>query len=313
MSAPPIGLCLVEPAAFGFNADTATTNRFQRLAPHLTPAAAAATARREFAGLVAALRGAGIPLAIAADTAEPARPDAVFTNNWVSFHADGTVVLYPMRDPVRRAERREAVIDEVKRQLGFIEQGRIDLSAEESAGRFLEGTGSLVLDHRERIAYACRSPRTDPALLAQWARLMDYEPFLFDAATADGVPVYHTNVVLWIGAAVAGVGLDWVAPEQRDALADRLRASGRELLALRDAQLHDFAGNMLEVHAGDGSQRLVMSARAAASLDDSQRSQLAALSCQPLVAAVPVIEQLGGGSVRCMLVEVPLPPRAQTR
>jgi hypothetical protein len=156
-----VGLCLVEPAAFGFNADTATTNRFQRLAPHLTPAAAAAAARREFAGLVAALRGAGIPLAIAADTAEPAKPDAVFPNNWVSFHIDGTVVLYPMRDPVRRAERREAVIDEVKRQLGFIERGRIDLSSEESAGRFLEGTGSLVLDHRERIAYACRSPRTD--------------------------------------------------------------------------------------------------------------------------------------------------------
>jgi hypothetical protein len=303
------GLCLVEPAAFGFNAGTAATNRFQQPSD-LTAAAAAAAARTEFDGLVQALHKAGIPLAIAADTPEPAKPDAVFPNNWVSFHADGTVVLYPMCDPARRAERREQVIQQVKRQLGFVERRRFDLSGEERHGRFLEGTGSLVLDHRRRIAYACRSPRTDPDLLAEWARLMHYEPFLFDAATPDGVPVYHTNVVMWLGSGLAGVGLEWVAPEQRDALADRLRATGRELLALTDAQLHAFAGNMLQVSAG-GQRHLLMSARAAASLEGAQHRQITEAGMQPIAVALPVIEQLGGGSVRCMLAEVPLTPQMQ--
>jgi hypothetical protein len=304
-------LCLVEPAAFGFNAGTAASNRFQQDAA-LHQDAVAATARAEFAGLVGALRGAGIPLAIAADQPFPAKPDAVFPNNWVSFHAEGTVVLYPMQHPSRRAERREEVIDAVKQQLGFVEQCRIDLSGEELKGRFLEGTGSLVLDHRERIAYACRSPRTDAGLLAEWARLMDYEPFLFDATTRDGVPVYHTNVVMWIGARMAGVGLEWVAPRQRGALAERLRAAGRDLLELDDAQLHDFAGNMLEVPAG-GRQCLLMSARARASLSPSQLDQLGAAQCVPVSASIPLIEQLGGGSVRCMLAEVPLPATADAR
>lgn len=306
MTAAATGLCLVEPMAFGFNAQTATTNRFQRAVPHLAAADAAALARREFNGLVQSLRAAGIPLAIAGDTPQPVKPDAVFPNNWVSFHADGTVVLYPMHDPVRRLERREAVIQQVKQQLDFVERRRLDLSSEERQSRFLEGTGSLVLDHRERIAYACRSPRTDATLLVEWARQMDYEPFLFDAATADGVPVYHTNVVLWIGEGIAGIGADRVPPDQREPLLQRLRASGRDLLLLTDAQLHVFVGNMLEVPAPDGTHRLVMSARAAASLDAAQRAQLAAAQCTPLVAAVPVIEQLGGGSVRCMLAEVPL-------
>lgn len=298
------GLCLVEPAAFGFNAGTAATNRFQQPSGALTPAAAAAAAREEFHGLVRALRKAGIPLAIAADTPEPPKPDAVFPNNWVSFHADGTVVLYPMHDPARRAERREAVIQQVKHQLDFVERRRFDLSGEERHGRFLEGTGSLVLDHQRRIAYACRSPRTDAGLLAEWARMMDFEPFIFDAATADGVPVYHTNVVMWLGTGIAGVGLEWVAPAQRAALADRLRAAGRGLLRLDNAQLHSFAGNMLEVA---GSRRhLLMSARAAGSLDEVQRRQIADAGIEPVVVALPVIEQLGGGSVRCMLAEVPL-------
>ncbi len=300
------GLCLVEPVAFGFNAQTAVTNRFQQEAPELTPAVAAAAARRECTGLVDALRAAGIPLAVAEDTPQPPNPDAVFPNNWVSFHADGTVVVYPMHDPLRRAERRESVIDAVKQQLGFIEQRRIDLSAEEQRGRFLEGTGSLVLDHRERVAYACRSPRTDASLVQEWARLMDYEPFLFDAATPDGTPVYHTNVVMWMGTDITGVGLDWVPPAQRGALLKRLTASGRDILNLRGGQLRDFAGNMFEVTAPDASQHLVMSARAAASLDYTQRVQLARAQCQPLVAAVPTIERLGGGSVRCMMAEVPL-------
>ncbi len=300
---PVTCLCLVEPAAFGFNTETAVTNRFQQ---NVDLPAAAATARSEFAALATALRAAGIGLCIAPDTQLPVKPDAIFPNNWVSFHDDGTVVLYPMHSPTRRAERREAVIDCVKQQLGFDESRRIDLSGEEQQGRYLEGTGSLVLDRQARIAYACRSPRTDESLVREWARIMDYEPFLFDAATPDGTPVYHTNVLLWIGANIAGLGVEWVAATQRDALLDRLRASGKTVLALDDAQLHAFAGNMLEVNTARGERRLVMSASAAASLHRQQASQLRDSGCMPLVSAVPTIERLGGGSVRCMLAEVPV-------
>ena len=156
---------------------------------------------------------AGIRVCVAPDSPEPAKPDAVFPNNWVSFHADGTVVLYPMHSPLRRAERREAVIDRVKQRARL---RRIPAHRSHRAmnmqGRFLEGTGSLVLDRQARIAYACRSPRTDESLVREWAQLMGYEPFVFDAATRDGTPVYHTNVLLWIGANIAGLGVDWVAP-----------------------------------------------------------------------------------------------------
>jgi hypothetical protein len=294
---------LVEPVAFGFNAETAATNRFQNPS-HLPPAEAAAQARIEFDTLVAALRGAGVAIAVAKDSTTPPKPDAVFPNNWVSFHEDGTLVLYPMRDPTRRAERREAVIDAAKAQLGFRETRRIDLSVAEGSGRFLEGTGSLVLDHRMRVAYACRSPRTDEQLVHEWARQLGYKPFLFDAATADGTPVYHTNVLLWLGEHVAGVGLEWVASDQRAALAEHLRASGRELLALDEAQLRHFAGNMFEVPAASG-RRLVMSAAAHQSLRPEQLQALALAGSVPLVVDVALIERLGGGSVRCMLAEVP--------
>jgi len=297
-------VCMVEPAAFGFNAETAASNRFQRDAG-MTAATAASAARAEFAAMVASLRAAGIGVAVAPDTAMPAKPDAVFPNNWVSFHADGTVVLYPMFNPSRRAERREAVIDCVKSQLGFTETRRIDLTEEERHGRFLEGTGSLVLDHWNRIAYAVPSPRTDASLVREWARLMDYEPVLFDAATPDGAPVYHTNVVLWIGAHVAGAGLDWVPQAQRAALQSRLSIGRRGIMQLGGTQLLAFAGNMLELVNARGETHLAMSASASACLDEPQRAMLRDAGITPLVGAIPVIETLGGGSVRCMLAEVP--------
>jgi hypothetical protein len=295
-------LCLVEPAAFGFNAETAETNHFQQ---RVDLPAAAATARHEFASLASSLRAAGIRVCIAPDTPLPVKPDAIFPNNWVSFHEDGTVVLYPMQSASRRCERREAVLDCVKATLGFRELRRIDLSAQEVHGRYLEGTGSLVLDRDARIAYACRSPRTDVSLVREWAQLMGYETFLFDAATRDGAPVYHTNVLLWIGANIAGVGIEWVPAEQRAGLLARLRACGKTVVLLDDAQLHAFAGNMLEVQSAAGVRHLVMSASAAASLHGDQLAALRDAGCSPLISAVPTIERLGGGSVRCMLAEVP--------
>jgi hypothetical protein len=296
-------VCMVEPAAFGFNAETAVTNRFQHPG-HEQDAAAAA--RAETRGLAAALRNAGIAVALAADTLQPPKPDAVFPNNWVSFHEDGTVVLYPMHSALRRAERREAVIECVSMQLGFRERRRIDLTKEEERGRFLEGTGSLVLDHSARIAYACRSPRTDESLVREWSRLLDYEPVLFDASTPDGTPVYHTNVVLWIGERIAGAGLEWVEPAQREMLRSRIAAAGRRtVMELSAAQLLAFAGNMLELGDSAGRRHLVMSAACSASLKPGQHALLHDAGVEMLVVAVPTIERLGGGSVRCMLAEVP--------
>lgn len=301
-------LLMVEPAAFGYNAQTAATNRFQR-----SPAASedvAVAARAQFAGLVAALRAAGVIVCVARDSADPVKPDAVFPNNWVSFHEDGTVVLYPMQSENRRSERRESIVDQAKAELGFVERRRIDLTAEEDRGRFLEGTGSLVLDHTLRIAYACRSPRTHESLVREWARVMDYEPVIFDASGPDGAPVYHTNVLLWIGERIAGIGLDWVAPKDREMLSARLTArlqagTQRELLQLDTRALQCFAGNMLEIPTPDGERHLAMSSTAAATLDAGQVARLRAAGCKPVIAAIPDIEGLGGGSVRCMMAEVP--------
>jgi hypothetical protein len=306
-------LLMVEPAAFGFNVQTAASNRFQQLPPGDSGAhGIAGVARDQFAGLVNALRAAGATLCVAHDSAAPVKPDAVFPNNWVSFHEDGTIVLYPMQSENRRTERREAVIEQAKRELGFDEKRRIDLTAEERQGRFLEGTGSLVLDRAARVAYACRSPRTDESLVRKWAQLMDYEPVLFDASGPDGAPVYHTNVLLWIGAHIAGLGMEWIAARDRDMLAARLIGGAqRELLHLDTRALQSFAGNMLEIATADGTRLLVMSAAAAAALGDVQQARIRAAGCKAVVAAIPDIERLGGGSVRCMITEVPFPRDAR--
>jgi hypothetical protein len=300
-------LCMVRPEAFGYNAETANTNRFQGTPDAATAFAfdAAARARAEFDGTVAALRGEGLRVCVAADSAEPPKPDAVFPNNWVSFHEDGTVVLYPMREPSRRRERNEALIDSVKRELGFVERRRYDLTAEERRGRFLEGTGSLVLDRARRVAYACRSPRTDEGLAREWAREMGYEPVVFDAASPDCTPVYHTNVLLWIGARLCGCGLDWVDVAQREMLESTLREGGRDLLALDGAALRGYAGNMLDLGADAEANLLAASRTAWNSLSGAQRDQLALAGYRVLLADIPTIETLGGGSVRCMLAEVP--------
>jgi hypothetical protein len=300
-------VCMVRPAAFGFNAETAASNRFQSGAA-ADPARDAAAARQEFDAMAGRLRAAGVRVLVVEDTPFPPKPDAVFPNNWVSFHADGTVVLYPMQCLSRRRERRSDLIDAVREQLGFVERRRVDLTAHESEGRFLEGTGSLVLDHSERIAYACRSPRTDETLVRDWCRQLDYEPVIFDAAAADGTAVYHTNVLLWIGEAVVGIGADWIHPADRDRVLSKLQASGRDVIALSDAALQAFAGNMLEVRCADddAGRALVLSATAEAALDEVTRERLAAATDRLIVADVATIERRGGGSVRCMLAEVPL-------
>jgi hypothetical protein len=298
---------MVRPAAFDYNAETAASNRMQRRAG-LASGEAAARAQGEFDRVANALRSEGIRVCVADDTAEPPKPDAVFPNNWVSFHADGTVVLYPLQAESRRRERRAEIIARVAEQLGFRARRTLDLTAHEAAGRYLEGTGSLVLDHVARVAYACRSPRTSEEVLREWCREMRYEPLLFSAFDRGGVPLYHTNVVMCIGGRVAVVGSEAIAPEDRSAVLGRLAASGREIIEIGHSGIERFAGNALELSSWDEAlgdcSVWVMSMTARGAFDAGAFARLAGGTDTVLTVEIPTIEQLGGGGVRCMLAEV---------
>ena len=298
---------MVRPASFGFNADAAATNRLQQR-PQVGAQDVQALALAEFEALRATLVAEGVRVCVADDTPAPPKPDAVFPNNWVSFHADGTVVLYPLQPPSRRPERREAIVEQACRELGYPLRRRLDLAVHEHDGRFLEGTGSLVLDPRQRRAYACLSPRTDLSLLHEWCALLDYEPVAFRATDAHGLPWYHTNVMMCIGTAFALVAAESIAPQDRERVLDSLAASGRELIEIDRAAVGGFAGNLLELSAWDealGDVRvLVMSARARRVLDGAAWQRLSACVDSVLAVPVPTIERVGGGGVRCMLAEV---------
>lgn len=301
---------LVQPVAFHGNPETADSNAFQRPPAAADPAAEQAAAKVEFDGLVNCLQAAGVATVIVADKMNPATPDAVFPNNWVSFHADGTVVLYPMMAPSRRGERRRDILELLSETHGFRIDRVLDLSHHERSGRFLESTGSMVLDRVNRVAYACLSARTDVAVLAEAAHLLDYEPLAFTATDADGVPVYHSNVMMCVGADFAVVCEEAITDQQqRRAVRTRLEQTGHEVIPITLAQMGDFAGNMLELTSADGARLLALSARA---LDTLQPRQLAALAarCRLVAAPIAAIEDGGGGSVRCMLAEIHLPRRA---
>ncbi len=300
---------LVRPVAFHSNPQTAESNAFQREPGLADPAAEQAAAAFEFDGLVAALGQAGVEAVVVADTADPATPDAIFPNNWVSFHADGTAVLYPMMAPNRRGERRRDILEHLSRERGFRIERVLDLSGHEADGRFLEGTGSMVLDRVSRVAYACLSPRTDLEVFAEAAQLLDYEPLAFAAEDAAGKSIYHTNVLLCIGSDFAVLCEDALRdPGQRAAVRRRLQDTGHELIAISLAQLSGFAGNMLELAGRDGERLLALSARALEVLEPAQREALEA-HCRLVSVPISAIEQGGGGSVRCMLAEVHLPRR----
>ena len=316
---------MVRSAAFGFNVETAASNAFQAQGGALGgallggPVAQVAQvaevirvnslARAESAGLQQALESEGIRVIALDDSAQPSKPDAVFPNNWVSFHHDGTLVLYPMLAPIRRLERRAELVEALCARLNFRARRQIDLTAHERAGRYLEGTGSLVLDHVGRIAYACRSPRTDESLVREWARLMDYEPIVFDATDAFARPYYHTNVVMWIGTRCAMIGSTALAPADRQRVCAKLRDSGRELFEVDRDMIAAFAGNMLELASWDEAlgdcSVLVMSVTAQRALAGPVWQRLSGCVDTILTVPVPTIERIGGGSVRCMLAEVP--------
>jgi hypothetical protein len=297
---------MVRPASFGWNAETAASNRFQARAP-AAGADVAARAIAEFDALAAALAAAGVTVHACDDRADPVCPDAVFPNNWVSLHADGTVVLYPLLARSRRRERRLDVLLELERRGGHRVARLVDLTGHELHGRFLEGTGSVVFDHVTRVAYACRSPRTDAAVLDELCAELGYTAVAFDAADRAGVPVYHTNVMLSIGTGCVLVCAEAVPALQRGALLERLAASGRQVFTIDHAQMGAFAGNVLELRGAGAARVLAGSQRAFECLAPGMREQLAGCVDRIVAVPVPTIEDLGGGSVRCMLAEVFLP------
>ena len=297
---------MIRPVRFESNPHTAASNRFQGNS-QLDPQEQQDAALREFDSLVAALREAGVDVVVVDDTSEPHTPDSIFPNNWVSFHANGKVVLYPMEAENRRVERRVDIIDKLSSEFGFQVGEVIDLTSHEANGQFLEGTGSMVLDRINRVAYACQSSRTQLEPLGEFAQLLDYEVVTFDAVDSDGVAIYHTNVVMNIGEELAVI-CDEAIPRdsQRAAVMKSLQDTGREVLSLTFDQLEAFAGNMLELRTNSGDRLVAMSQQAMDSLTDKQRDRLQH-NGTILTASIDTIEAAAGGSVRCMLAEIHLP------
>jgi len=285
---------------------TAESNRFQGRSS-TSPDEQQLLAVEEFNGLVNVLRSSGISVVVIDDTHEPHTPDSIFPNNWISLHADGRVVLYPMEAENRRTERRTDVIEQLDNELGFQVSEIVDLTGHENTAHFLEGTGSMVLDRTNHVAYACLSSRTQLDPLGDFAQRMDYDVVAFDAVDGDGVPIYHTNVIMNIGEELAVICDAAIRREdQREAVLTRLRETGHEIIKLTYAQLEAFAGNMLELRNSDGERVIAMSQQAHDSLDEEQL-QLLETNGRVVTAPIENIESSAGGSVRCMLAEIHLP------
>jgi hypothetical protein len=295
---------MIRPAAFAGNPETLSTNRFQIHADDTGTAHDAA--RLEFDALVATLEGAGVQVRVFEGNHARALPDEVFSNNWLSTHPDGTIVIYPMQAPSRRLERRADVVAWLERDSGYRVTRIVDLSSLEKHGDFLEGTGSAVIDHRAGIAYCGLSARTCERAATAMAAALDIEAATFETRDRAGFAVYHTNVLLALGPTFAVVCLDAIAPDDRMRIAGSLEASGRELVPITLAQMHEFAANLLAVESSGGPV-IVLSTRAWNAYDAAVQRRLERHGAIA-VSDVTTIERLGGGSVRCMLTEVWLPP-----
>ena len=303
---------MVRPARFAFNPQTAASNAFQQAGGSPGAADAQRLALAEFDALAEALQRAGVEVLIAADTPLPAKPDAIFPNNWVSFHFDGTVALYPMLAPNRRWERRDEILQQVVRNGGFRVSRTVDLTHRESEDKYLEGTGSVVLDRIHRVAYACSSPRTDLDVLGEFAQQLDYELMTFDAVDAGAAAIYHTNVLMAIGTGFAVVCSESILNDaHRAAVLSKLGATGHTIVEITAAQMGQFAGNILELAAPKG-RLIALSTTALGCLSAAQRRALESQATL-IPAEIPTIERIGGGGVRCMLAEIHLPKRDRAR
>lgn len=297
-------LLMIRPLRFEFNAQTAVNNAFQ--VPDQDKDIAL-LAQQEFDNFARLLQSNGIDVSIVNDSPEPHTPDSVFPNNWVSFHADGTVFLYPMFAENRRLERKPSVLEEIRKKFEIAEL--LDLSTYESQDQFLEGTGSMVLDRSRKIAYACLSPRTHLLVLEEFARITGYHIVAFDAVDGNGLPIYHTNVMMCVADRYVVICLDSIRKkEQREMVEKEIIQSGKEIIPISLDQMQHFAGNMLQVENSGGEKFLVMSSQAYASLEAGQVAKLEEFN--PILhSPLDNIEKNGGGSARCMLAEVFLPAK----
>ena len=294
---------MIRPARFYPNPETAADNAFQRDANRDLDALTLVV-RKEFDAAVQTLRAAGVNVHVFEDTAEPEKPDAVFPNNWMSTHHDGRIALFPMYSGLRRRERRQDIVEELRKHYRVTDV--IDYSALEDEGCYLEGTGSLVFDHLNKIAYVSLSNRSNPKMIQRFADDFSYEPVIFTSIGSNGQPIYHTNVMMCIGTDFAMVGLDVIPDKsERQQVRARLEKTEKEIVELSPDQIASFAGNAIELQNESGEKLLALSSRAAGALTEEQRETLTRYA-RLLPLELPTIE-LGGGSARCMMATIHLP------
>lgn len=295
-------LLMIRPVRFDFNSQTAVNNSFQT---STTDGEKQDRALTEFNRFIAVLEGHGIDVTVVEDTAEPHTPDSVFPNNWVSFHADGRIILYPMFAENRRLERKQHVLDAIQRKFQIRET--LDLTYFEKEACFLEGTGSMVLDRDNRLAYACLSPRTMEKPLAVFCARTGYRSISFTAVDVTGAPIYHTNVMMCVADDYVIICLDCIPDEtEKQALLESFRNNRKEIIPISYEQVNHFAGNMLQVHNQQQEKFLVMSSQAYSSLSGEQVAAIERY--HPILHSdIRTIETNGGGSARCMMAEIFLP------
>lgn len=302
-------ILMIRPVAFAMNTETAIDNHYQKQVDGLNSEAAQLEAVKEFDAFATKLRDAGVDVTVINDTLEPLTPDSIFPNNWISFHETGMVVLYPMAAENRRSERREDIPEKLKEK-GFSMTETLDYSGCESDGLFLEGTGSLVLDRENLIAYAGISQRTNEILLNDWAKQLGYEVVSFRAmqdVNGELQPIYHTNVMMSVGQEIAILCADSIKDAtERAEVVSSLEKSGKQILYISEAQKSSFAGNMLQLVNNAGERIMVMSTQAYNSLTEGQRRTISE-SNRIVHSSLNTIETLGGGSARCMMAEIFLP------
>jgi hypothetical protein len=298
---------MVRPCQFYLNPETAADNVFQARVD-CPRGGLRAAARKEFDAAVQTLRARDVNVHVFEDTAAPEKPDAVFPNNWISTHHDGRIALFPMYSALRRRERRHDIINELRKHYHVTKV--IDYSIFEEKGCWLEGTGSLVLDHLNKIAYVSLSNRSNPKVIQRFAEDFSYEPVIFTSIGSDGQPIYHTNVMMCIGTAFALVALETIRNRaERQQVRAQLERSAKDIVELSPHQIANFAGNAIELHNRHGEILLVLSKRAIRVLTEEQRERLTQyVGLVPL--ELPTIE-LGGGSARCMIATIHLAPRLQ--
>lgn len=296
---------MVRPANFSYNEETGEDNAFSTKKTELSNADVRKLAQIEFDNAVDEIRSKGINVIVYDDSESPIKPDAIFPNNWLSMHTDGTIITYPMYAENRRIERREDVIDKLAEE--FKVGKRYSFEQYEDQNLFLESTGSMVLDHENRIAYACLSERTDIEILEKFCVLRGYQKMAFHAHDEDGLPVYHTNVMMCVGEDFSVICSEVIRDEEeRERVKNSLKSTGKTLIEISERQMNAFAGNMLQLHNEDGKNILFMSEQAFRSLSDMQIQKIKAKT-EIATVGIDVIEKFGGGSIRCMLAEIFLP------